>query len=225
MDRIDGLLKTQESREKEVRRLELNVLQAQIKPHFLYNTLEAMTWMAKLGQPEQVEKTARSLTQFYRLSLGQGKDLLPLQEEIAIVRHYFAIQNVRYRHHFELFIELPAAMPDFLLPKLTLQPLVENALQHGILESASAQGWVRLAGRQSDGHWELLLQDSGAHLSLTVWQQAIRGDSGSSPSGKQDSYGLKNVERRLCLYFQADHVLYLDQSDPAVTCIVLPFPK
>lgn len=223
LTRIERLIEDREQRDRELHRLELSVLQAQIKPHFLYNTLEAISWMAKLNQPEKVEGTVRSLTRFYRLFLSQGQEVLPLSKELEIVRHYFDIQCIRYEQVFRLRIDVPPEMLDFGLPKITLQPLVENALIHGILESGKNQGDIRIFGRRRNGRFELCVTDSGAHFERRSWEGIMSGAHTDGQEVSGESYGLRNVERRLRLFFGEEQVLELDESDPCCTCIVIPF--
>lgn len=224
LDRIQHLLDHQHQREKEMRNLEISVLQAQINPHFLYNTLDAILWMSKLNQTEQMEKTIQNLTKFYRLCLSKGNNILSISQELEIVQSYFAIQATRYGKHFPLLIDVPESIMDLKLPKITLQPLIENALFHGILESGKQEGWVRISGRFTDGHPELCVIDSGAHLSPEVWNAVLHKQCPDQLTGTKNGYGLYNVEHRLCLFFQVPHVMYLDRSNPTETCIVIPFP-
>ncbi len=219
LDHIESLMAEKEQAVREMRRLEISALQSQIKPHFLYNTLEAVSWMAKRNQPDQIQSTLRSLTGFYRMCLSHGQDVLTVAQELEIVRNYFAVQSVRYEQEFRLDIEVDEEMLSRQLPKITLQPLVENALLHGILESGKRGGVIRIYGRKAaDGGDELCVADSGAHFTQADWNAAL---SDSSETG--EGYGLHNVERRLELFFKADQVLYLDTSDPGYSIVVLRF--
>ena len=211
LDRIDELISEQETSREERRQLEINALQAQIKPHFLYNTLEAINWMARLNEVDKVEETIFNLTRFYRLCLSRGEDVLPLEKELEIVRHYFAIASSRYGSKYSLHIDVDPAAMALLLPKITLQPLVENALIHGLLESGSDEGSVHIYTEPTEGSWRLCIADTGAHFDAETWQKIIQGALTPS-TGQGDSYGLRNVERRLCLYFGIDHALTLDIS-------------
>lgn len=216
---IEALMADKEQAVREMRRLEISALQSQIKPHFLYNTLEAVSWMAKKNQPDQIQSTLRSLTGFYRMCLSHGQDVLSVAQELEIVRNYFDVQSIRYAQEFRLVIEVDEAMLLRRLPKITLQPLVENALLHGILESGKSGGEIRIFNRRSDeGLGELCVADSGAHFTQADWEAAL---SDSSETG--EGYGLHNVERRLELFFKADQVLYLDTSDPGYSIVVLRF--
>ncbi|MEG0742523.1 MAG: histidine kinase, partial [Clostridia bacterium] len=220
LDRIEALIKERGEREKELRRLEISALQAQIKPHFLYNTLDAISWMSKRDENEKVDQTIRSLIHFYRLCLSHGSDVLPVSKELEIVQYYCDIQRIRYRDVFRMEIDVSAEVQQICLPKITLQPLVENALMHGILESGMEEGVVRIFSRiSSTGKIELCVADSGAHFSPEAWERALRC---TPDNGLEEGYGLMNVERRLCLFMAATSVMHLDLSQSALTCIVIP---
>ncbi len=219
LDHIQTLMQEKSAQEEEMRRLEIFALQAQIKPHFLYNTLEAIGWMSRLNMPEKVDSTIRSLTAFYRLCLSSGKDILPLDRELEIVRNYFAVACMRYDDQYTLEINVREETLGILLPKLTLQPLVENALMHGLMESGQEGGTIRIFTRKSpEGGWELCIADSGAHFSQQAWTRILRNPE----SFGGDGYGLKNVERRLCLYYGREDVMRLDISEPGWSIIVIP---
>ncbi len=127
------------------------------------------------------------------------------------MRHYFNVQSVRYEQEFVLEIAVDGETLSRSLPKITLQPLVENALLHGILESGHGGGTIRIFNRTSpQGQAELCVADSGTHFTPEDWARAIADSSETS-----EGYGLHNVERRLELYFKADQVLYLDTADAA----------
>ena len=219
LDHIQQLIREKSRQEKEMRRLEIFALQAQIKPHFLYNTLEAIGWMSRLRMPDKVDSTIRSLTAFYRLCLSSGKDILPVEKELEIVRNYFAVACMRYDSQYTLETDVEEAALDIPLPKLTLQPLVENALMHGLLESGQSGGTIRVYTRRNAAQApELCVADSGAHFSRQAWTRILRNDE----SYGSDGYGLKNVEKRLCLYYNRPEVLQLDLSSPDWSIIVIP---
>ncbi|MCE5343326.1 MAG: histidine kinase, partial [Eubacteriales bacterium] len=174
LDRIEALIKEQGEKDRELHRLEISALQAQIKPHFLYNTLEAISWMSKRDESDRVDQTVRNLTRFYRLCLSQGTDVLTVEKELEIIRYYYDIQSIRYNDVFHLEIAVSQEVRALELPKITLQPLVENALVHGILESGSAEGTTWVFSRvRPDGVRELCVADSGAHFSAADWEKAL----------------------------------------------------
>lgn len=221
--RIHEMVEERKRQDRERRHLEIGVLQAQINPHFLYNTLDAILWLSKLNKPDEVESTIRSLTKFYRLCLSKGRSVLPVSQELEIVENYIAIQSTRYGKRFRLSVDVPESILKLELPKITLQPLVENALFHGIMESGREDGWIKITGRMTGGQSELCVMDSGGHFSQEDWDAAMKAGipAGSDPAGH--GYGLHNVERRLCLFFQREQVMRLDRENPEETCIVIPF--
>ena len=225
LGRIDQLVREKEDQEREMQRHEINALQAQIKPHFLYNTLDAVIWMARMNEPGQVEATLRSLSNFYRLCLAAGSDTLTVRQELDICRHYFDIANTRYNHRFTLRLEVDAACEALMLPKITLQPLVENALVHGLMESGDEHGEVAVFSALWEGKPALVISDTGAHFRADAWERVIAAEPEPSEADAGEGYGLRNVERRLCIFFARSRVLQLDTSDPTHTRIVLPLEK
>ena len=157
---------------------------------------------------DEMEKTVRNLTRFYRLCLSKGQHVLPVSQELEIIQNYF--------------LDVPQDILGLMLPKITLQPLVENALLHGVLESEKPEKWVRVTGRIRNGVPELCVIDSGGHLTPEEWETALLQPSPDQKTPKS-GYGLYNVEHRLCLFFQRSQVMYLDASQPGQTCIVIPF--
>lgn len=225
LDRIDGLIRQQEASQEELRQMEITALQAQVKPHFLYNTLEAITWMARMNQPDKVEATIYNLTRFYRLCLSQGKDVLTVEKELDIIRHYFAITLTRYASKYTLHVDVDPQVLPVLLPKITLQPLVENALVHGLLESNQAEGEVRVFTRVNhQGHFELCVADTGGHFTQKKWERVMSGRLDPA-EGKGEGYGLHNVEKRLCLFLGLEQALRLDTSQDGLSIIVIPLPQ
>lgn len=221
--RIHEMMKERKRQDKERRHLEISVLQAQINPHFLYNTLDTILWLSKINKLDELESTIRSLIKFYRLCLSKGKSVLPVSQELEIIEHYIAIQSTRYGKSFRLFVDVPETILKLDLPKITLQPLIENALFHGIMESGKEDGWVKITGRVNGGRPELCIVDSGGHFSQETWDAAMKADISAESDPAGHGYGLHNVERRLCLFFQKEQVMYLDRENPEETCIVIPF--
>jgi len=213
--KVGQLMREQEAQKEEARRLEINALQNQINPHFLYNTLDAVNWMAKMDLPEQVETLIRNLSDFYRLCLSGGKDYLTVEKELEICRHYFNIMVLRSHRSDRLEISAPEEILERTLPKITLQPLVENAIVHGLMESGKTEGCIRIQGRVEGNRRILSVEDSGGCLDRETWERIMSGEIRTE--GK--SYGLKNVERRLCLYFGRDEALHLRDDTPGRTVV------
>ncbi len=218
VDRIGQLMQEQEAQEEESRRLEISALQNQINPHFLYNTLDTVNWMSKMKQPDQVETIIRNLSDFYRLCLSSGQDVLTVEKEIEICRHYFSIMVLRNHKDYRLDIQVPEEMMTLMLPKITLQPLVENAMNHGLMESGQSSGTVWIRGQIKNGRRLLSVEDSGGHFSRDAWNRIMRKPENGQPLAG-DSYGLRNVERRLCLFLRRTEVLRLAEETPERTVI------
>jgi len=178
----DRLLQT-ELREREA---ELKALQAQIKPHFLYNTLDSIYWMARLNRTEDAARMALALSESFKLSLNKGRETIPVFKEIKHVEHYMTIQNIRYNGRFRCEIDVDPDIMGYEMLKLTLQPLVENAVYHG-LEPKMGEGLIRITGRKNGDELVFVVEDDG--VGMEDVSQTTKG------------YGLGNVRDRLMLYY------------------------
>lgn len=186
------------NKEEEIHRrnAELALLQAQINPHFLYNTLDTIIWLIESGDFERSVQMISSLSNFFRFSMNRGKDVITLTEEEKHIRSYLEIQQIRYRDVMDYQIEIPEELGDFCLPKLTLQPLVENALYHGI-KLKRGKGHIEVTGRQEGEHIVLSVSDNGAGMSserLSELRCAIR-------DGNEVGFGLRAIHKRIQLLF------------------------
>ena len=132
IDKINELLEQVKKEQIRIRKAEFELLQAQINPHFLYNTLDTIIWLAESDEQKQVVHMVENLSDFFRTSLNQGKDIISIKEEIQHVRSYLEIQQMRYQDILEYEIDVPEEFYQNTIPKITVQPLVENALYHGI---------------------------------------------------------------------------------------------
>ena len=132
VERIGNLVEDIQIEQLNLRTTEQKLLQAQINPHFLYNTLDAIIWLAEAGEKEQVIMMVTALSDFFRTTLSKGRDYITVEEEESHIRSYLQIQQFRYQDILEYEIDIPKEMHEYQILKLTLQPLVENALYHGI---------------------------------------------------------------------------------------------
>ena len=202
-DRYNSLITTiQESmdREKEEqslrRKLELDILQQQIKPHFLYNALESAGYLALAGDKNGTYDLITALGQYYRLSLSKGSEVVSLQEEFEISKNYLTIQNMRYPGMFTAVYEWNERLAAFLIPKLTLQPLIENALYHGIRPTAQA-GTIKISAIIAMKKVILTVQDDGMGMNEDILN-TIRDDRLSQNAA---SFGLRGTISRLKLFY------------------------
>lgn len=168
------------------REAELRALQAQINPHFLYNTLDSIYWMATLQNNHDIAQMAVSLSESFKLSLNKGRETIPVYKELKHIHHYMTIQNIRYNHRFHYEEDVDPSLMGMEMLKLVLQPLVENAITHG-LEPKIGKGTVRLTGRRDGDVVEFVVEDDG--IGIENLEVTERG------------YGLRNVKERLILYY------------------------
>ena len=145
IDKINELLEQVTTEQIRLRKAEFELLQTQINPHFLYNTLDTIIWLAEAGKQREVVGMVGSLSEFFRASLNQGKDIISIREELQHVKSYLEIQQVRYQDILKYEIQVPGELDKYLIPKITIQPIVENALYHGI-KNKRGLGRIRVSG-------------------------------------------------------------------------------
>jgi Predicted signal transduction protein with a C-terminal ATPase domain len=190
------------------REAELKALQTQIKPHFLYNTLDSIYWMAMLQNNRDVAQMAVSLSESFKLSLNKGKEMIPVYKELQHIEHYLKIQNIRFKNRFRYIEEVDESIRGLEILKLLLQPLVENAIYHG-LESKIGEGTIRLTGERDGQYVIFKVEDDG--VGMTDLERTKQG------------YGLGNVKERLKLYYGEDSTLDVWSRPGEGTRITLRF--
>lgn len=216
LDQIDQLMADVRRQEEATRQYELQALSSQINPHFLYNTLDTIIWMAEFQDSQRVVQVTKSLATYFRLALNQGKDLISLSDEINHVRQYLFIQKQRYGDKLEYEI---AEEPDFdnlVLPKLVLQPLVENALYHGIKEK-EGQGHIKVSVQRQDTGLVIRIEDDGVGFQNP-------GDSSQSQL-KRGGVGLQNVDQRLKLHFGENYQMKINSAPEKGTTVEICINK
>lgn len=202
-----------------LRAMELALLQSQINPHFLYNTLDTIIWLVETGKNEQAVEMVTSLSNFFRSSLSKGRDIITLGEEEIHVRSYLEIQQVRYRDILCYEIHVQPELRGCVLPKLTLQPLVENALYHGI-KLRRGLGHILVDAAQEDGNVRICVRDDGAGMTPERLQQLRQ----SLDAEEQIGFGLRTVYQRLRLLYGAQCSMELESEPNAGTAVTLRFP-
>lgn len=183
--------------EKEMQHLtELQLIQAQVNPHFLYNTLDTIVWLIEGGMTDDAVEMISSLSIFFRTSLSKGNDIIPLSEEERHTLSYLEIQQYRYRDILEFEINIPKELSGIPVPKLSIQPLAENALYHGI-KNRRGKGKILIEGREEEDALVLTVSDNGQGMTperLHEVQEAIR-------TGERVGFGLAAVAERIALYY------------------------
>ncbi len=193
---IGSLLEDVKEEQTNLRQTELKLLQAQINPHFLYNTFDTIIWLAEDHQDEQVVKMITSLSNFFRTTLSRGEDFISLKEEEIHVRSYLEIQQSRYRDILDYEINVPSDLYDSKVPKLTLQPLVENALYHGI-KNKRGKGRIDVLAKTDQNNLILVVTDNGIGMEEDVLSKLRT----SINTGNKIGFGLTNVQERIRLYY------------------------
>jgi len=190
-------VKTEQSQK---RKAEFKALQAQIQPHFLYNTLESIHWKAEEAQAQEISDMVQALATFFRINLSRGKELISLRDEIAHVESYLRIQQIRYGNQLEYEIQVQEEILDSVLPKLILQPLVENSIYHGIREK-EGEGMIGITGRKAEnGDVLLCVEDNGVGI-LPEQLKNLQEKLVSGEKVHQEGYGIFNVNQRIQLNY------------------------
>ena len=218
---LDAKLKEQENLTK----AELRALQAQINPHFLYNTLDTIIWMAESKKTDDVVQLVSALSSFFRISLSKGKDWITIGEEVELTRNYLTIQKMRYRDIMDFAIDVDGPVLDSTVLKLILQPLVENALYHGLKQQRQRGTIVVRAKRMNATEAMLQVQDDGVGMPVEMVTQisnALNHDvDGIHP---ESGFGLLNVNKRIKLYYGRQYGLSLSSQYGSGTCVGIVIP-
>ena len=218
-ERLDKQIELNRQEQIRLRGIELSLIQAQINPHFLYNTLDAIVWLIETGKNEQAEEMVTSLSRYFRAFLSNGQDIVTLAQEQQHVCSYLEIQQVRYKDILEYRIEIDQAVADCRIPKLTLQPLVENAIYHGI-KPKRGKGTVTVTGRLADGYVTLEVADTGAGMAKEDLQQLRRQLESDQATG----FGLISAYKRLQLMYGRDCRFTIESQPGLGTAITIIFP-
>lgn len=196
--RISILIEEQYQTGKEIKNAELKALQAQINPHFLYNTLDLINWKAIDNDVPEIGVLAQSLAKFYKLSLNKGKDIVSIEDEINHIWNYVQIQNFRFDNRINLFVEIDSSFYRYRILKIMLQPIVENSIIHGILENRSRQeGVIKISSRVENGAIVLSVEDNGIGMSAEKAAEILADESAVDAPG----YGIRNINRRIKLFY------------------------
>lgn len=204
---------------KEIQRkeTELQLLQSQINPHLLYNSLSAISSMALKAKNTDISTFSNHLSQFYRLSLSRGQQYIPLQKEISITKHYIAIQQTRFRDMFSFTWDVDESIFGYITPKLILQPFVENIINHAVRDSEEIVH-VHISIQSHGGNILCIIQDDGIGISADILAIIL------DPQ-KANGYGLINVNQRIKLFFGDSYGIHIESSHESGTTATVTIPK
>ncbi len=215
---MDDIVAEHESKRKS----EFDTLQSQINPHFLYNTLDIIVWMIENEKQSEAVKAVTALARFFRISLSRGKSIIPVKDELEHVRSYLMIQHMRYKNKFTYSIEAEETVMNMASLKLMLQPLVENAIYHG-MEFMDGDGEILIKAWQKGKDLMMSVSDNG--LGMTEEQvENLFADVSHVPSKRGSGIGVKNVNERIKLYFGRDYGLSIQSEPDEGTTVTIRLP-
>lgn len=208
--------------EREQRKMEKKLLQSQINPHFLYNTLDSIIWMIQSGEYKGAEQMVTLLAKFFRLSLSQGKDMIPLEKELEHATSYLAIQNIRFKDKFEFYVNADENLMKYLCPKLSIQPLLENAIYHG-MEGKYEDGEIYINVYEKDDVIYIDVVDNGLGMSAEKIDYILTNKVVSSKRGS--GIGVRNVNERIKLIYGNQYGIFIASELDEGTTATITIPK
>ena len=221
MDEIDVLMERVKEEQRQLDRMRFHALQSQIQPHFLYNTLECIHWQALAGGNQEISTMVKALAQYYRICLSEGKDIIPLSMELEHVRNYLIIQNMRYGNIITLVEKVPEEYLSVRIPKLTLQPLIENSIYHGIRVKEGVTGTVEIAVVEREGAVCLTVKDNGGGMEP---EQLAYINQNISDMERDVGYGITNINKRIELMYGEQYGLSFRQNEGRGICVEIWLP-
>ena len=227
-DRLEMLIDQVRQKQDNLSKAELRTLQAQISPHFLYNTLDTIVWQAESGKGDEVVRLTRSLSDFFRISLSAGADWIPVTQELKHVSAYLSIQKTRYRYILDYEVEMPDGLEEIYMLKLRLQPLVENALYHGI-KNKRGGGKITIRVSRQNRIMTFTVADTGKGMTpeqLRQVEEMLREETPTTQAALESGhtgFGLRNVDTRIRLYYRKQTGLNF-QSGPEGTEVSFTIP-
>ncbi|GAA0137727.1 sensor histidine kinase [Paenibacillus sp. YSY-4.3] len=221
IQQIKQLIATVENEQRHKREYELALMHAQIKPHFLYNTLDTIYVLTDMERTEEARDTTKALADFYRVALSKGYEIITLEEEVKIVNDYLTIMQVRYPHILQYDIAIPDELKGINIPKLSLQPLAENAIYHG-LKTKDSSGFIRISAHADRDRVIIEVEDNGVGMSP---QLVSRITDFKEDSDKRKSIGIFSVHERLKLYFGDIYGIHIESREGQGTTVKLILPN
>ncbi len=202
---------------------QFQLIQSQIRPHFLYNTLEMIKSLVDCRMYEEAGEAVMAMSQFYRLSLNSGKDISSVAQEIELSRRYLYIQRLRYAEYMNYAVRECEGTEKYCIPKLTLQPLLENAVYHGIKEKEE-KGKIELRVSETEDSLIFVVWDNGAGIAPGVLER-LQFSLKDTEKKSENSFGLYSINRRIQLFFGEEYGLEIESEQGVFTCVTVTIPK
>ena len=206
---------------KEVKNAELKALQSQINPHFLYNTLDMINWMAQKNMNKEISIAVKNLAKFYKLSLNKGKDIVTIKDEVEHSKLYVNLQNMRYDNRITLITKLDESLMNCSIPKITFQPIIENSINHGILGRGMENGSILISGYISQNNLIIQISDDGIGIEKEVLPLILKENNLQT---KGSGYGLKNINQRIKLLYGESYGLSFTSNYGFGTTVEITLP-
>ena len=221
MEEILVLMEQVKMEQHQIEQIRFNSLQSQIQPHFLYNTLECIHWQAMADGNKEISTLVMALAKYYRICLSKGHDVIPLELEIEHMKNYLIIQNMRYDNIIGSEIQIEESCKETMIPKLTLQPLVENSIYHGIKVKEGKKGSVFLKAVREGDHVLITLADTGSGMTQA---QIDAMNLQLSEYDESFGYGVRNVNKRIELLYGNDYGLYYLRNEFGGVTVEIQLP-
>lgn len=219
---IEGFIRKIKEDERKMRHADLRLLQEQINPHFLYNTLDTIVWLIEGNDSDKAVNMVMSLSEFFRLVLSKGKEYITIQEEEMHIKSYLEIQQVRYRDIMDYEIHIAPELYQYKILKLTLQPLVENSLYHGI-KYKRAKGRIIVTGAMSEGKIHFKIEDDGVGMEAEEVEY-LQSEIVKPCKDTGKGFGLANVNERIRMNFGVDYGMTIKSAPGRGTCVEIVIP-
>ena len=219
--RMRALAEEQYQNGKEIKNLELKALQAQINPHFLYNTLETINWKAIDNDVPEISEITQALAKFYKLSLNKGKDIVSIEDEINHIKTYVKIQNLRFDNKIDLIVDIDSEIYKYRVLKLILQPIVENSIYHGILEKNNIhKGTITINAHLEDNDILLTVSDDGEGMT----EEKVKEILTEEITNENHGYGVRNINHRIKLIYGQQYGLTYHSAQGKGTTVEIRIP-
>jgi two-component system, sensor histidine kinase YesM len=219
VSRIQNLIKENQKEHELKRKTELEALQSQINPHFLYNTLDSIVWMAETEHKDEVITMVNALANFFRISISDGKGIIKLRDEIRHAKNYMLIQKNRYTDKFEYETHADESLLELMVPKLMVQPLLENALYHG-MEYLMDVGKIVVTAEADEKYLYVRVSDNGVGMDEETLKNILE-----EKRDKRNGIGVKNVNERIKLIFGQEYGLFYESEIEVGTTVTIKLPK
>lgn len=221
---IQGLVEEQAKAAEDLRIAEFNSLQAQMNPHFLYNTMDMINWLSQQGRSQEVTLAIQKLSRFYKLTLSRKQSLSTIQDELEHVSIYVELQNMRFDDNIEFIVDMPDSLMEHAIPKLTFQPVVENSILHGIMEKEEKEGTIVLTGWKDDTDTVvILISDNGVGIPPEKLEN-ILSEKKIAAGGSGTSIAVYNTHRRLQLIYGSEYGLKYSSTPDVGTEVEIRIP-